>query len=271
MNRKELADLILKRLSPVLDELKRKFFKQQDPGIASFYVDDLLPADIAGKIHEIFPNKENMVLRNSLRERKYIAAQMDRYDPLLEEAIYAFQDPRVVDLMTQVTGLRGLLPDEYLYAGGISLMSQGNFLNPHLDNSHDKDRKLYRVLNLLYYVSPDWKEEAGGNLELWDQGVKQPPRVIVSRFNRLAVMMTGKHSWHSVNKVLAARPRTCVSNYYFSAHSPEKEDYFHVTSFRGRPEQRMLNVLLRADAFVRKEIRRIFKLGLVKTKHVYEK
>ena len=32
-------------------------------------------------------------------------------------------------------------------------MPQGNYLKPHLDNSHDRDRKRYRVLNLLYYVT----------------------------------------------------------------------------------------------------------------------
>ena len=49
--------------------------------------------------------------------------------------------------------------DETLYAGGISLMKNKDFLNPHLDNSHDKDKKKYRRLNLLYYVTPDWKYE----------------------------------------------------------------------------------------------------------------
>jgi Rps23 Pro-64 3,4-dihydroxylase Tpa1-like proline 4-hydroxylase len=37
-------------------------------------------------------------------------------------------------------------------------MSKGAYLRPHLDNSHDKNRKRYRVVNLLYYVTPDWRE-----------------------------------------------------------------------------------------------------------------
>lgn len=45
-------------------------------------------------------------------------------------------------------------------------MAKDNFLNPHLGNSHDKDRECYRVLNLLYYVTPNWSHEQGGNLEL---------------------------------------------------------------------------------------------------------
>ena len=36
-------------------------------------------------------------------------------------------------------------------------MFEGDFLNPHVDNSHDANREKYRRLNLLFYVSPDWK------------------------------------------------------------------------------------------------------------------
>ena len=162
-------------------------------------------------------------------------------------------------------------PDDHLYAGGISLMAQGNFLNPHLDNSHDKDRGLYRVLNLLYYVTPDWSHEQGGNLELWDQGPKEPQREITSQFNRLALMATHEKSWHSVSEVTVDRARCCVSNYYFSAQPLEDHEYFHVTSFRGRPEQPVRDLVLQGDGALRQGIRKVFKKGIVDTKHAYEK
>jgi Rps23 Pro-64 3,4-dihydroxylase Tpa1-like proline 4-hydroxylase len=58
---------------------------------------------------------------------------------------------------------------------------------------------MYRVLNLLYYVTPDWNPEFGGNLELWDNGPKESQRVIPAKFNRLALMATHEESWHSVS------------------------------------------------------------------------
>src|SRR2546430_2237403 len=91
-------------------------------------------------------------------------------------------------------------------------------------------RSRYRILNLLYYTSPDWAEEYGGNLELWPNGPKATPHTIHSKFNRLLVIATNRNSWHSVSKIRVQRNRTCVSNYYFSPLSPEREDYFHVTS-----------------------------------------
>jgi hypothetical protein len=163
-----------------------------------------------------------------------------------------------------------MVPDTHLYAGGISLMAKDNFLNPHLDNSHDKERERYRVLNLLYYVTPDWSHEAGGNLELWDEGPKESQREITSHFNRLALMATHEKSWHSVSQVMVDRSRCCVSNYYFSAKPLEDHDYFHVTSFRGRPEQPVRDLVLQGDIALRQGIRKVFKKGIVDNPHVYK-
>jgi Rps23 Pro-64 3,4-dihydroxylase Tpa1-like proline 4-hydroxylase len=44
-------------------------------------------------------------------------------------------------------------------------MANGDFLNPPLDNSHGSGRKLYRTLNLLYYVTPGWRPKYGGGLK----------------------------------------------------------------------------------------------------------
>jgi len=177
----------------------------------------------------------------------------------------------VVREIAKITELQGLSPDPNLYAGGISLMKQGDFLNPHLDNSHDKDRRLYRVLNLLYYVTPDWPEDRGGNLELWPNGPRSAQTEIWSRFNRLVVMLTNRYSWHSVSQVKTATPRCCVSNYYFSEFPADASSYFHVTSFRGRPEQPFRDLVLRGDIRLRMFIRKIFPKGIKENPHVYKR
>lgn len=269
MNRLKIADHIVARLEPMADDLAKKWATSGPVNHA--VIDDLLPVELAQSIRNKFPSGSNMRVRKSLRELKHVAAQMDAYDPLLEEALFAFQDARVVELVGHITGLQALEPDEKLYAGGISMMSQGHFLNPHIDNSHDKDRQRYRVLNLLYYVSPGWGLESGGNLELWPQGVEGEQITIVSKFNRLALMVTNKTSWHSVSPVLADAQRCCVSNYYFSQHPADTNEYFHVTSFRGRPEQPVRDLVLQADAALRMGIRKLFPKGAVKTTHYYEK
>ncbi|MCU1323322.1 MAG: Proline 4-hydroxylase (Rps23 Pro-64 3,4-dihydroxylase Tpa1), contains domain [Acidobacteriaceae bacterium] len=268
MQRKEYAQIIESRLREKSEELSHDFHLNT---VQSCYLDNLLPDDLVLEIYKAFPDKSTMTLKKSLRENKYVAAQMDHYAPVLEEIVYAFQDPGVLDAVAEITGIQEMVPDDRLYAGGISLMAQNNFLNPHLDNSHDKDRERYRVLNLLFYVTPDWSHEKGGNLELWDNGPKEPQREITSLFNRLAIMATHQKSWHSVSEVKVDQSRCCVSNYYFSAKPLEDHNYFHVTSFRGRPEQPVRDLVLQGDIALRQGIRKVFKKGVAENKHVYKK
>lgn len=270
MDRTSMATLIADRLSQERDRLKQQYAASIG-SIGYFYLDDLLPEELALRIYRQFPKPETMKLKKTLREYKYIAAQMDQYDPILEDAVYAFQDDRVVDLIKEICDMQSAYPDVHLYAGGISMMGDKQYLNPHLDNSHDKDRNRWRVLNLLYYVTPDWAEDNGGNLELWPDGPKGTQTTIHSKFNRLAVMATHGGSWHSVSPIASDGFRCCVSNYYFSDEPLKQTDTFHVTSFRGRPEQKARDLILRSDVALRSAIRSVFKKGVVENPHVYKR
>jgi Rps23 Pro-64 3,4-dihydroxylase Tpa1-like proline 4-hydroxylase len=259
----ELVEIILRRLDEEWGELKSRFHSLHgDVQVRHFYVDNLLPDVIAKAIYDAFPKDRQAFRRfDSFRERKSTSKDMDRFPQILSDITFALQDARVLQRIEDITGIQGQQPDPKLYAGGLSMMFKDDFLNPHIDNSHDSERQCYRVLNLLYYVTPDWELEHGGNLELWDTHVRRNV-TIVSRFNRLVVMETNKTSWHSVSPVRQAGPRCCVSNYYFSKRSPDGHDYFHVTSFMARPEQMVLRVASVVDNFVRSTVRKIFRLGV---------
>lgn len=266
--RNHYTEQILHKLEQSKSALKNDFAMKDR--INSCYLDDLLNENDAIEIYNAFPNKEELLQLKDIREHKYVGIQLNKYNHILEEIIYAFQDTRVVNLIAEITGFEKLMADEYLYAAGFSLMECGCFLNPHLDNSHDKDIKNYRVLNLLYYVTPDWQENYGGNLELWDKGLKKPCRTIHSKFNRLVIMVTNKTSLHSVSPINHHGRRCCISNYYFSPKPATPEKYYHVTSFRGRPEQQMRDIVLQGDAILRNIVRKIFKHG-IKKPHFYKK
>lgn len=268
-SRTEIADAILLRLGACEAKLEGGF---SEPGrIRSFILDDVLPPGMAHAICEAFPSFDYMVLKRSVREFKYVAVQMNRYNALVEEAIFAFQDMRIVERIRAITGLRDLQPDPMLYAGGISAMVNGHYLSPHIDNSHDGHQRNYRALNLLFYVTPGWREDDGGGLELWDHGMSQPPRVIECKFNRLVVMQTDQSSLHSVSRIIGREVRRCVSNYYFSATSPTGAPYFNATSFRAWPGSPFCDAVLRADAWLRTVLLNTVLRGRYKNPHTYRK
>lgn len=270
MNRIEIGQLIYNQIKNNETKIRQQFLNSKNK-IGFFYVDDILPRSLAEKIYQKFPKTEQAVKKKNLREFKYLAYQMDKYDDLLEEVIYAFQEEKVVSLISEICELPSIEPDEHLYAGGLSLMEKDNFLNPHLDNSHDKDRNKWRVLNLLYYTAPNWKLENGGNLELWPNGLENQPLTIVSKFNRLVVMETHGKSWHSVSKVITDNIRLCVSNYYFSDVPVLESDTFHVTTFRAKSSEKIKDYLLQIDNTLRSTLRKFFKKGVRENPHQYKK
>lgn len=266
----ELVELIVSKLEPMVNDLRLSFQKSNaEVGVRYFLLDNLLPKNIAEDIYETFPSAEKMRLMDSFREKKYTSKNFDQFNPMMAAVAFAFQDRRIVQVVERITGIADQTPDPSLYAGGLSAMGRGHFLGPHIDNSHEVSRKFYRTLNLLYYISPDWILENGGNLELWNSDVSRNV-TIVSKFNRLVIMETNPWSWHSVSAVSVDALRCCVSNYYFSPTSPTGSDYFNVTSFSARPEQKILRVVAWADNKLRQVVRAIVPGGLGR-EDVYEK
>ena len=264
-----LATLIAERLAQVAADGRAQW--HDGSVVRSVVIDDLLPPALAERLEAAFPPLDRMIAKSNIREHKHVAAQMDAYDPILEEAVFAFQDPRVLAAVADITALESMEPDSALYAGGISAMGQGAYLRPHLDNSHDANRERYRVLNLLYYVTSDWEEADGGCLQLWDEGPTGAPRTIASRFNRLVLMATDRHSWHSVNQVTAPRVRRCISNYYFSKQPPEAQPYFHATSFRAEHGKGLADLAMRFDNRLRTTVLKLTGDKLYRNPHRYER
>lgn len=252
---------ILQRLDAASEEIVAQWKNPEDTLTRHFYLDELLPKSDVEEIYAAFPrNGEGFFDRESFREKKRTSANLSDFNSILSDITYAIQDIRIVNKVSELCSMKSIDPDPKLYAGGLSMMFPNDYLNPHIDNSHDGERSKYRRLNLLYYVSPDWSFDNGGNFELWNQA-RTTPKTIISHQNRLVVMETNKTSWHSVSKVNADRPRCCVSNYYFSEISQDGDEYFHVTSFLGRPEQPFRRYLGVLDNGLRNFVSRTLKIG----------
>lgn len=261
MKMEKLKDIILTKLKNETDGIEKQWTTSHGIPTRYFYIDNFLPDKLANDIYDSFPKDQNeFYKRKSFREKKSTFAKLANTSTILSDITKVFQLPEVIKEISTIVDMDELEADPSLYAGGLSMMFKGDFLNPHIDNSHDGDRLRYRRLNLLYYVTPDWKLENGGNFELWDHNVKTQ-NTILSKFNRLVVMETNDKSWHSVSPVAVDGTRTCVSNYYFSKNSPNGSEYFHVTSFTGRPNQKGTRILGVVDNLVRNTISKTLKIG----------
>lgn len=261
----EIKENIYSRINKDKNSFKL-FFKESNKDFGARYcvIDNLLPLSLANEIAENFPDFKKMRYLNSFREQKYTSKDFKFFKEIINNISLAFHDKQIINLISEITSIKNAESDDSFYAGGISAMSYGNFLNPHLDNSHNYNISHYRVLNLLYYVTPDWKIEDGANLELWDEKVLRN-KIIESKFNRLVLMETNNKSWHSVSKsVNKFKSRNCVSNYYFSKYSISGRNYNNVTKFSGRPEQKFIRFYCTIDNCLRQFLRIFNKKGFSK-------
>ena len=83
MNRQNLANHILFRLQQEKYSVSESYNKSKD-SIGHFFIDNLLPGEIADSIYASFPKLEFMKKRKDLREFKYVAAQLNQYEAILE-------------------------------------------------------------------------------------------------------------------------------------------------------------------------------------------
>jgi len=257
-----ISNIIKNRIKILEFELQSQWNKKNSCGENYCYVDNLLPEEITYKIYDLLLNIDptNWRENRSFREKKKGFFRLEKTNALISNVADAFHQKDVIKKIGKITSIDNLESDPSFYAGGISMMKKGDFLNPHIDNSHDAKKIKYRRLNLLFYISPNWDTLNGGNLELWNKNVKKKI-TITSMFNRLVIMKTNKISWHSVSKVKINKPRFCISNYYFTKNSPYEDDYFHVTSFNGRPEEKFKRIYSYFDNFIRQKISSTFNIG----------
>lgn len=101
--------------------------------------------------------------------------------------------------------------------GGYHCIPPGGYLQVHTDFNRSPKSGLFRRLNFLIYLNPQWNEPMnGGHLELWDANCVES---IAPEFNRTVVFETSDHSWHG-HPNPATRWRRSVAAYFFTEEAP---------------------------------------------------
>ena len=162
-----LSEIISSRLNDVILEKKKQWNEDSKFHTNFFYIDNVLPKEIVTNIyHALNDVKINFWNnRKTFRESKKEFVKLDNTNKIISNITEAFHKRKVLELIELITNINNLEADASLYAGGVSMMNNEDFLNPHIDNSHDSNKKKFRRLNLLFYVSPEWIENNGTNIK----------------------------------------------------------------------------------------------------------
>jgi Rps23 Pro-64 3,4-dihydroxylase Tpa1-like proline 4-hydroxylase len=211
-----------------------------------FHVDGFLRPEFAREVADAYPSFEeaarNGVVFKTVNEQKKLQlTDASLFPPAVRRLHEALAAPEFLDALRQITGIDRLLADEQLDGGGIHETGPHGRLDVHVDFNYLEKRELHRRLNILIYLNPDWREDWGGKLELWDRDVKVCHHSFAPILNRCVVFETSEISFHGVTALTAPDDvvRKSFAAYYYTKEAPPGwSGKSHSTVFRARPDEK---------------------------------
>lgn len=205
-------------------------------------MDNFLPEDVARLALQHFPTKR--LESDTVFELGY-AGQFKRQtlpedcDAPARQLFHFFNSAPFLQFLEGLSAIPGLVPDPYFHGGGFHETGKGGLLGIHADFRINDRLHLQRRMNVIVYLNENWKEEYGGQLELWDRAMKTKCRSVLPVFNRCVIFNTDADSYHGHPDPLTCPPdvfRRSMALYYYTG---SKEIYNEVpansTIYHARP------------------------------------
>lgn len=219
-------------------------------------LDNFLPTELARLALTEFPRRS---LESDVSFEMGYAGQHKRQvlpedcGPAARRMFHFFNSAPVLQFLEALTTIQGLIADPYFSGGGYHETARGGFLGVHADFRINETLHLHRRLNLIIYLNEDWRDEYGGQLELWDRAMTQRCASVSPVFNRCVIFNTDADSYHGHPDPLQCPPdvyRRSIALYYYTASREIYKEVPNVgTMYRARPED---------GAGVRSEARRLY-------------
>ena len=193
-------------------------------------IDEFLRPDRAAELVRVFPRPDDAMAWDRFGiegvEMKFGSMREDLFPAPLREAIHDLNSGPFISFLERLTGIEHLLADPHLAGGGIHLSQRGDHLGIHADFNWHPRIEAHRRLNLLVYLTPEWRPEYGGELELWDTTGTRLARRVEPRFNRAVIFATRSDTFHGHPNPWAAPAgvyRQSLALYYYTSSRPAAE------------------------------------------------
>ncbi len=214
------ADVLNPRLQSNKEALAREF--QEAEPFRHVVIPDLFSPEIARRLLDDFPSFEDRFATGETGDVGKKAARRDVRDisDAYREVDDLLQTPEFLNFMSEITGIPDLLYDSEYHGGGTHENVDGASLYTHVDFNYHP-RGWHRRLNLIVYLSPEWKEEWGGSLELhsnpWDPDADHA-KTMPTKFNHGVLFETSEHSWHGFRRINLPEDRRHLSRKSFAIY-----------------------------------------------------
>jgi 2OG-Fe(II) oxygenase superfamily len=184
-------------------------------------LDELIDRELLRRVAGEFPSSEGHAYFDRAQERlKYQYAPRDWTGPATHNLFSELNSAAFVGFLEEMTGIAGLIVDPAFAGGGLHETKSGGHLGVHADFNINKQLGAVRQLNLLVYLNDEWPESYGGNLELWDRGMKACEVSVPPVLGKSVVFTTTLDSYHGQPDPVTCPPersRRSMALYYYKA------------------------------------------------------
>jgi Rps23 Pro-64 3,4-dihydroxylase Tpa1-like proline 4-hydroxylase len=206
---------------------------------------DFLDPEVAHQASSQFPRAatEEWTQYKHANENKLGMAKRQLFPPALGAITDELNSPEFVAWISELTGIPNLMADPMLEGGGLHQSGRGGYLNVHTDFSmHHFHTHWRRRVNLILYLNPQWKEEWGGSLELWERAADGKMSRCAAKYlpllNHALIFTTDERSLHGFPDPLTCpegESRKSLALYYYTVEHDAKATA-HSTDYFARPQ-----------------------------------
>jgi Rps23 Pro-64 3,4-dihydroxylase Tpa1-like proline 4-hydroxylase len=149
---------------------------------------------------------------NNYFENKYTYRDKNNLPKNINNLFIHLSSPEFISQLSELTNL-SLQNEPNKLFWGIHVFENHSKLDMHVDAGRHLFTHLIKAVTIGIYLSYDWKEENGGNLEFWsgDPSYIENPKIydcitsISPRFNQCVIFENNDTSWHG-------SPNECICN-----------------------------------------------------------
>lgn len=201
---------------------------------------DLLDADTARSLAEQFPqpSSDAWIQYKHFNENKAGLTKRELFPEAFQQIVDELNSAEFLAWLSQLSGIPNLVGDATLEGGGLHQSGRGGFLNLHTDfTMHHHHKNWRRRLNLILYLNPQWREEWGGAIELWDGEMRKCRASVQPFLNHALIFSTTDESYHGFPEKLCCPDgvsRKSLALYYYTIES-DSQFTGHSTDYHARP------------------------------------
>ena len=202
-------------------------FNQSKP-IPMGVLDDFLPTDVALEMHKESQSIDDSHWKIFTRNGSHMMETNNmELAPVGFNTLNYLHSSSFLKLLSEYTGIPGLIPDPHLIGAGYSKSFNGDILNVHTDFNWNEQLQLHRALTLTIYLTPSWNEQWGGALNFYDSKKENIVTTVDSLFNRCLIWKYDRFGYHGYATPIQCPPnknRTTFRVFYYTSNSTHLPD-----------------------------------------------